>query len=229
MISEGKDSIPADAASHYDYLKYLPPWRMAAIGYQTCLIRELVDKGRVLEVGVGTGLSIYMMRNMGLVVDSLDIDPRLQPTYVASITDSKLASASYDAFGCCQVLEHIPFSEVDQALSELHRIVQTGGVVSVPTTRETWLLTRFDGRSWGTRRLPLRLRRSGAMRWPQEHHWELEANVSTVEFRKRLQRAGFVVEREMQPVECLYHHFFLLRKAQDGRRDCSHGVTQVTT
>src|SRR5438105_5055017 len=56
----------------------------------------------------------------------LDIDPGVKPDIVGSITDMKLStgSASFEAFWCSHVLEHLYAHEVPSALSEMHRILK---------------------------------------------------------------------------------------------------------
>ena len=59
----------------------------------------------------------------------LDIDPAVKPDIVGSITDmtSSVAPASFEAFWCSHMLEHLYAHELPPALSEVHRILKQDG------------------------------------------------------------------------------------------------------
>ena len=56
---------------------------------------------------------------------TLDFLPRLQPDFVADITDTKMPSEKWDLIICSQTLEHI--FEVRKAVSEIFRMLKKGG------------------------------------------------------------------------------------------------------
>lgn len=60
----------------------------------------------------------------------LDIDERVNPDVVASMTDMpNVATASVDAIFSSHNIEHLMFHEVRQALSEFYRVLSPGGFV----------------------------------------------------------------------------------------------------
>ncbi len=201
------------SAEDYHGSDYLCPWRMASIGYQLKFVTEHFDGGSVLEVGAGSGVTSSLLRKLGYKVFSADLSPGVACEFRADVRSMALADGALDSFVCCQVLEHIPLSEVDDALAELRRVTRWGGVISVPTTRPTLLLMRYSAKRWGTRRMVTSATASQPMRAPHAHYWELESNYSTAAFEKKLKNAGFKIETQVQPVECMYHHFFVVRRA----------------
>ncbi len=203
--------VQVASKAHYDPLKYLHPRRMASIGYQFRLVTTHFPQSSVLEVGVGAGLTALILRQLGHRVQTLDVDARLEPDILGSVTEIPAAPNQFDAFLCCQVLEHLEWKLVDDALRELFRVAEKGGVISVPSNRPTWALIKHDSRSSGHRRITLGSRRNKPMKNRHgEHHWELESNVTTHDFRTKMVAAGFKVIAEIQPVENLYHHFFVV-------------------
>jgi len=185
---------------------------MASIGYQLRLVHDWFPEASVLEVGVGTGLTTQLLRTLGHAVSTLDVDIRLSPDLVGSVTEIPAPDENFGVFLCSQVLEHLSWEDAAGALRELKRVSQRGGVISVPTNRPTWLVMKFDSRSWGTRRVTLGSRTKQPLRTAREHHWELEANRTTRDFKHLLRQSGFSIEFELQPCECMYHQFFVVKK-----------------
>lgn len=208
------DWFIARSMESYDPVRYLKPSRLAAIGYQFNALHQHFPGASVLEVGVGVGLTTQFLRRLGHDVRTLDVDPQLKADITGSVTQIPCNDGEFDTFVCCQVLEHLKWELVDKALAELARIVKLGGVISVPTNKPTLLLLKYDSRSWGSRRITFGSRRNRRIRQADGmHHWELESNRTTEDFRKKIRAAGLKIDREFQPMECMYHQFFIVRKA----------------
>lgn len=58
------------------------------------------------------------------------------PIVISSVTKLPLPDASFDYVYCCQVLEHLPFDEFPQAVSELCRISRKKIIISLPDNRK---------------------------------------------------------------------------------------------
>lgn len=69
----------------------------------------------------------------GFAVIRLDIEPKTNPDFCASMTDMG-EIGSYHAIFCCHALEHLYPHEVGQALKEFVRVLEPGGkaVIMVP-------------------------------------------------------------------------------------------------
>jgi ubiquinone/menaquinone biosynthesis C-methylase UbiE len=213
MADSMQQWVQVASQQHYDPVQYLSPQRMASIGYQFRLTAKFFPGESVLEVGVGAGLTTAILRHMGHAVTTLDVDQRLRPDRLGSITDLPCADEEFGLCLCCQVLEHLPWASVAGALAEMHRVVRLGCVISVPTNQPTLLVMKYDSRSWGTRRVRLGSRENAPLRVKNgEHFWELESNVRTGSLRAVMRETGFEIVSELQPVENMFHHFFVLRK-----------------
>jgi hypothetical protein len=149
---------------------------------------------------------------MGHDVTVLDIDERLKPDVVASVTKIPDNLGPFDCFGCFQILEHLPWPEVLEALSELHRVSTQGGVISVPNRGPALSVSLMNRRFNGSRRLRLPAIGQPPMQNSKEHKWELRVNVREEEFRQALRESAFTIEKEVFPPQYLYHHFFVVRR-----------------
>ena len=132
-------SIPFDpVAADYDRTRALPPRTLASV--VDLLASELRPRGRVLEIGVGTGRIAIPVARAGVDLVGVDLSPsmlaRLRENAggehpftvaVADATRLPFADATFGgAFGV-HVLHLIP--DWRAALAELARVVRRGGVL----------------------------------------------------------------------------------------------------
>ena len=135
------DSIRFDtAADHYDRTRAISDEAMGRT--ISLLASELRDRGRVLEVGVGTGLLALRLHEAGIPVFGLDLSAPMLAKLVEKaggvsphpiVTgDAKAMPFADGAFGAAYlrwVLHLIPGWRV--ALAEMARVVRPGGVLLV--------------------------------------------------------------------------------------------------
>jgi SAM-dependent methyltransferase len=135
------DSIRFDtAADHYDKTRAIPDETMDRT--ISLLSSELRDRGRVLEVGVGTGLLALRLHESGIPVSGLDLSaPMLAklvekaggaPTFPLVLGDATTMPFADGVFGAAYlrwVLHLIPGWRA--ALAEMARVVRPGGVLLV--------------------------------------------------------------------------------------------------
>jgi phosphatidylethanolamine/phosphatidyl-N-methylethanolamine N-methyltransferase len=173
--------------------------------------------GRILEVGVGTGLSLdqYARRNriVGVDISEPMLDKarervkrlRLGNVEAISVMDAEsltFADASFDVVVAQYVVTAVPHPE--QALDEFVRVVRPGGEIIITTrlgaekgvrgTVEKWLMPVTSRLGWRTE-----------FPWARYEHWANGAPVRLLE-RRALPPLG---------------HFWLLRYARlnDGETD----------
>jgi SAM-dependent methyltransferase len=135
------DSIRFDtAADHYDRTRAISDEAMGRT--ISLLASELRDRGRVLEVGVGTGLLALRLNEAGITVFGLDLSaPMLAklvekaggvpplPLVIGDATAMPFADGAFGAAYLRWVLHLIPDWRV--ALAEMARVVRPGGVLLV--------------------------------------------------------------------------------------------------
>jgi SAM-dependent methyltransferase len=203
-------------SEHYRH-EYLRDGRLFSYAHQVDTVL-LLEPRKVLEIGVGTGLIAAALRHLGIEVVTLDAQEQLSPSLVASVTDIPLADGAVDVSLCCQVLEHLPFSEFEGVLRELRRVTVTGLVLSLPD------VTRGAGVMWS--RPPRKRPRLGQVSWPRfrppriptqrlevaGHYWEIGyRGFSLRQVSKGIRSSGWNVERSWRVFEKPWHRLFFLR------------------
>lgn len=170
---------------------------------------------KVLEIGVGNGFLSSYLRRRGLDVTTLDIDAALSPDVTGSVLAIPLPDASFDAVGCFEVLEHLPYEELSKALSEIRRVTKGRAVISVPDHSPVY---RFNVELplFGEikRLLPHPFPRPVPHVFDGTHYWVLgKAQYPLARVLADIGRAGFQVVRTYRPFEFYGHRFFVLEKA----------------
>ncbi|MEK7516098.1 MAG: methyltransferase domain-containing protein [Patescibacteria group bacterium] len=201
------------ARDHYQHTSYDHKARWLSYWYQIRAVLESKPQ-TVLEAGLGHGLVAQYLREQGVVVTTLDIDPNLKPDIVGSITAIPLPDNSVDCVLAAEVLEHIPFSKVPLAFRELRRVARNRAVVSVPDSRHTLLSVDV--------KVPLLPRLNIFLKTPSreehvfdgQHYWEMgKRGYSFERIVGAIASAGFVIEKHFVPADCPTKHFFILAKA----------------
>jgi SAM-dependent methyltransferase len=209
---------PIDAhvptVAHYD-CTYLSRGRVYSLATQLDAALALGPRS-LLEVGVGTGITAFALRRVGIDVTTLDVQADLSPDLTGDVRKIPCGDASFDVSCCCQVLEHLPLADMPAALRELRRVTRWRLVLSLPD------LTRFFGLS---ATLPFLGRRdlgvSLPIREPDDawkaarldtmgHYWEIGMNGGTSRgVLDALRRAGFDRVRTFRVPEIRWHRFFI--------------------
>lgn len=134
------------AVDYYDRTRALTPAtqeRMVEV-----LARELAGRGRILEIGIGTGRIALPLREAGVDVAGVDLSvPMLErllakgaaPVVAGDATRLPFRDRSFGAAIAVHVLHLIPAWR--EAVSELVRTIGLGGVVLV--SQGTWNLVAF--------------------------------------------------------------------------------------
>ena len=144
-----------DAAGYYDETKALSPDALAAT--IDMLAGEFGDAGRVLEVGVGTGLLALPLAQRGIRVDGIDLSAPMLHRAIAkssasasvglTVADATRLPFADHAFGGAfirHVLHLVP--NWRQVLSEAVRVIRPGGTLVVSITDYTGLYHEIQER-----------------------------------------------------------------------------------
>lgn len=138
-MSQGSGSVSFDrAAEYYDRTRSNPASAQRRL--TDVLARELRSRGRVLEVGVGTGRLALPLHEAGIAMVGADLsEPMLRrlvgkaggrppfPLAKGDATRLPFPAAAFGAAMACHVLHLIP--DWRAALRELLRVVRPGGVI----------------------------------------------------------------------------------------------------
>lgn len=181
-----------------------------------------LSAAEVLEVGIGTGVVAAAIRAAGIPVTTLDVQPELEPDLLGSVTAIPAPDGRFDVALCCQVLEHLPFEEFEQALRELRRVTRSGLVLSLPDVTRYYYcnvkLPKLRARwcwSWsGLRLAPIpvdRFHETG-------HHWEIGVRgYPLARVTRAIESVGWRVVRTWRVSELSWHRFFELRHSVRAR------------
>jgi SAM-dependent methyltransferase len=174
----------------------------------------LMTKARkVLEIGIGNKTVSNYLKERGIEVITVDIDPSLNPDYVCSVTDLSrtFKPRTFDAIICAEVLEHLPFKRFRTALGELHTVSREWVLLSLP----------YAGPAFGMSiKLPGVVRKDLKLKIPAyrthkfdgEHYWEIGKKEYPLKKILKILEQNFDIVRTYLPLEHMYHVFFVLKK-----------------
>ena len=130
------------------YLKHMdfPTWYRYLIIIEEVMLHDI---GSVLEIGVGSKVVENILKNEVNKYVTMDINSDLDPDIVSDLRefDSSL-SEKFECIICADVLEHMPFVDLKDNLSNiLNYLVKNGkALIAIPHRRyELMLISRFPG------------------------------------------------------------------------------------
>lgn len=201
---------PQVCREHYDFSRYVDLKRWSSHWYQ---IHEIMaqDGESVLEIGVGTGLLTSCLRQLGRRVATVDIDHALGPDVVASVQRLPLSAGAFDVVVAFQVLEHLPFGQLQQSLLEMARVSRGAVIVSLPDARTLWGYSAYVPWFGDVRiNLPRPRLRAPKHRFDGEHYWEInKRGFELARVSAEFTRAGLRIDRTYRVPENPYHRFFV--------------------
>lgn len=210
---------------HYNFLKYVNEERWSSYYEQIKECLSVVEgEGEALYVGIGDCLvpRLITMINPNINIETVDFDEALNPDYVTSVlVMSDVIKKKYDCIICCQILEHIPFSDFYNALKEISKCLKSTGylILSLPDCgREIririninipkilkWEIINKDYRIKFCRKKPFIN--------TEEHYWEINGGKSYNNKKiKKIINSLFLIEKEYLVNNNSYHHFYICKK-----------------
>jgi SAM-dependent methyltransferase len=171
---------------------------------------------KVLEIGVGNGFLSGYLKRRGFDVTTLDIDPALKPDITGSVLSLPLPDGSFDAVGCFEVLEHLPFENFPEALSEIRRVCSGGAVISVPDHTPVYRVNVELPRIGEIRRLiPHPFPRLKPHEFDGTHYWMIGAQQYPLgRIKEAILTSGFRIKSTYRVFEFYGHRFFVLERAK---------------
>lgn len=200
--------------SHYQFDKYLVKPRWASMWHQLDEVLKLEPR-RVLEVGPGPGVFKAVAALFGVQVETLDIDPDLQPDHVGSAFDLPFDEATFDVVCAFQMLEHLPFEQSMRVFTEMARVAHRALVISLPDAARRWPMSIYVPKAGSVRfSVPRPGRRMRPHRFDGEHYWEVnKAGYSLSRVIEATTEAGDVrLMSTFRVHEHNYHRFFVFAK-----------------
>lgn len=98
---------------------YFSLQQLGSFAHQINLIWKMKPRS-VLEVGIGNGFVSSFLKSAGIPVTTADINADLKPDIVAPLHELRRhLKEKHDVVVCCEVLEHMPLSDLDQNLDYL--------------------------------------------------------------------------------------------------------------
>lgn len=202
---------PQIGKQHYEKGAYRAQDRWNSYWHQMDIVARTGVR-TLLEVGVGEGVVARELGARGVAVTTLDIAEDLAPDVVGSVTDMPLADRSYDAVLAAEILEHIRFEDVPQALREIARVARTHVIISIPHPGYVFslafklpLLPRIE---WVTK-IPFFWK---THQFDGQHYWELAKKGYPVSrFLSAAHEAGLSLVSTHTYQDDPAHHFFLFK------------------
>ena len=158
----------------YNSRRYLTERRLNSIIEQFLSVSSLPDVGSLIEIGVGSGLLGYLLRNGDFYYRSLDISLTLKPDVVGDVCNLPFESGSFDAVACFQVLEHLEFEQSVKAIEEMYRVAKKYLILSLPIKGIYWTYSIYIP-TVGLKKFVIKrpFQRMKSHIFDGEHLWEL--------------------------------------------------------
>lgn len=200
--------------SHYEFRKYVHKPRWASMWHQLDEVIRL-EPNRVLEIGPGPGLFKVTALALGVAVETLDIDPNLEPDHIASVFTMPFEDSAYDVVCAFQVLEHLPFEKSKMAFSEMARVAKKAIVISLPDAATRWPVSIHIPMIGLIDFLIPKPRLVAPQHvFDGEHYWEINKKGYSLEkiINEFSSSAPLKLEKTYRVTENPYHRFFVFIK-----------------
>lgn len=199
----------------YHYFKHSYDSKKRFISYWH-QINEIIslEPEKILEIGVGNGFTSKYLKDRNLNVITFDIEHGLSPDVVGSVLKLPFSSESFDVVACCEVLEHLPYSEFPKALKEIHRVSRKHVVLSLPDVTTVYRINIELPRIRPIKRLVNHpFHRPAQHVFDGEHYWEIgKIGYPRKRIELDIRQAGLNIIKTYRAFEFYYHRFFLLEK-----------------
>ncbi|RKY08092.1 MAG: methyltransferase type 11 [Planctomycetota bacterium] len=212
-MQNGSDSTAKHSpyGSNYDNFA-----RFISYFYQIDLVRSLKPKN-LLEVGIGNKTVSNYLKDRNMAVTTCDIDSGLNPDYIADIRKLPFEDNSYDVVMACEIIEHLPWDQLDEILTELHRVTSKYVLISVPYLSIYFeLAIKFPmfNKIFNKPCIDLFFRVPFVRfkKFSKSHCWEIGTRGCSLKRLRSQMENHFQIEKEVRPILNPKHYFFVLTK-----------------
>jgi len=105
--------------------------RFISYYHQLKLVRDIEPK-KILEIGIGNKTVSDYLKRHGFNVVTCDFDSKLKPDVIADVRKLPFKKSEFDLVLACEILEHIPYTDVRKALEEINKVTSKYAIISVP-------------------------------------------------------------------------------------------------
>lgn len=209
---------------HYDFSKYVALNRWDSYYYQ--LENALTPNiNSILLIGIGDNIVPSILKQFGKKVTLFDFDSKLNPDIEGSVLEiNKLVKEKYDLIICCQVLEHMPFSNFEKTIKKFSKI-SNKVILSLPYCNSNILTSKIKLPKIKTIKIKLlipkillkgfRLEKEGN----HEHYWEVGIKNSRKKDIRNILKKYYKIKKEFNPIENTYHIFYILEKENKNEKN----------
>lgn len=173
----------------------------------------------ILEIGIGDNTTSNYLKQHNLDVVTCDIDKNRYPNYVSDIKYLPFRVGSFDIVLAYEVIEHLPWENINHVFEELHRISRKYVIISVPYASHNFeiaikfpLIRRLLKKDFIDIffRIPYPVRDIKNIGDP--HYWEIGRKSYPMKKFKKVIEKYFKIKREIRPTLHSYHHFMILER-----------------
>jgi SAM-dependent methyltransferase len=139
------------------------------------------NANKILEVGIGNGFVSTYLKRAGYDVTTVDINCELGPDLCLPISEleEKLHGKSFDLVVCCEVLEHMPFSEFLDSI-RIFRKLSSQLYLTLPNYNKVFGIGGFLGiPKIGTFPVEVMLELPSRKILDKSHFWEINSSKQT--------------------------------------------------
>jgi hypothetical protein len=202
------------SGEHYGFDRYESPERWMSYWHQLRAVSACVDDGAssLFEIGVGSGVFNNYLKNFDLEVTTGDIAAELGADVVCDVRTlvDDLGGRRFDVVCAFQVLEHLPWEELERALGQLVACSNRWVLISLPNRGMPVSVRLRLGRrvvAWGQKLS----RRPKPWQFDGQHYWEVGAlDRSREQVRARIANVATIVRESVLP-ENPYHILYELK------------------
>ncbi|MCX7766036.1 MAG: methyltransferase domain-containing protein [Candidatus Sumerlaeia bacterium] len=168
----------------------------------------------ILEIGVGTKFVSDYLRKRNFHITTVDIDLSLKPDVNASVLSLPFIAGAFELISCCEVLEHLPFTDFSQALGEIFRCCKKFALLSLPdVTRHYRILITLPKFGIIKKLIDIPKLSPPVHILSGEHYWEIgKRGYPLSRIKSAITQTGFSILRTYRVFENPYHRFFVLKK-----------------